>query len=63
MDTDFGVLGTGPTSERLTWLADMQSAITASTLSQAGSLTFAAELYFAERGNGRGGSSSLEEGE
>jgi hypothetical protein len=52
MDADFGVLGSGPTSDRLTWLADMNSAIAASNLSQAGTLTPAAEAYFAEFGNG-----------
>jgi hypothetical protein len=52
MDVDFVVLGSGPTSDRLTWLADMNSAIAVSNLSQAGSLTPAAEAYFAESGNG-----------
>jgi hypothetical protein len=52
MDADFGVLGSGPTSNRLTWLADMNSAIAVSNLSQAGSLTPAAEAYFAESSNG-----------
>jgi hypothetical protein len=52
MDADFGVLGSGPTSDRLTWLADMNSAIAASNLSQAGTLTPAAEAYFAECGKG-----------
>jgi hypothetical protein len=52
MDADFGVLGSDPTSDRLTWLADMNSTIVASNLSQAGTLTPAAEAYFAEFGNG-----------
>jgi hypothetical protein len=52
MDADFGVLGSGPTSDRLTWLADMNSVIAASNLSQAGTLTTAAEAYFSEVGNG-----------
>jgi hypothetical protein len=52
IDADFGVLGSGPTSDRLTWLVDMNSAIAASNLSQPGTLTPAAEAYFAECGNG-----------
>ena len=48
MDINFAVLGTGPTSDRITWLANMQSAIATSALSQAGTLTPAAELYFAK---------------
>jgi hypothetical protein len=52
MDADFGVLGSGPTSDRLIWLADMNSAIAVSNLLQAGSLTPVAEAYFAESGNG-----------
>ena len=59
MDIDFAALGTGPTSDRLTWLTNMQSAIATSTLSQARTLTPAAELYFAEREIGA--SSLLEE--
>ncbi len=53
MDADFGVLGSGPTYDRLTWLADMNSVIAALNLSQAGTLTPAAEAHFAEVGNRR----------
>jgi hypothetical protein len=52
MDADFGVLGSGSTSDKLTWLADMNSTIVAFNLSQEGTLTPAAEAYFAECGNG-----------
>jgi hypothetical protein len=33
MDADFVSLGSGPTADRLTWLADMNSAIAVSNLS------------------------------
>ena len=52
MDADFEALGSGPTSDRLVWLADMDSAIAVSTLSHAGTLTPAAEEHFAQVGHG-----------
>jgi hypothetical protein len=59
MDADFVSLGSGPTGDRLTWLADMNSAIAVSNLSRVGTLTPAAEAYFAEYGNGCSNPTSL----
>ena len=42
----FEALGSGPTSHRLVWLANMDSALAASSLSQLGSLTPQAETLF-----------------
>ena len=42
-DTDFETLGSGPTSHRLLWLADMDTAISVSTLSTSGALTRVAQ--------------------
>jgi hypothetical protein len=39
LDTDFETLGSGPTLHSLFWLADVNRAIAASALSQAGTLT------------------------
>jgi hypothetical protein len=39
LDIKFEVLGSGPTSHRFVWLADMESALSASTLSKLGCLT------------------------
>jgi hypothetical protein len=47
MDADFEVLGSGPTTDQLVWLADMDLAIAAATLSHAGTLTPTAEEHFA----------------
>ncbi len=52
MDTDFEVLGSGPTSDWLVWHADMDSAIAAAMLSQAETLTPTAEEHFAHNGRG-----------
>ncbi len=48
MDADFKVLGSGPTSDRLIWLANMDSAVAVSTLSHAGTLTPAVEEHIAQ---------------
>jgi hypothetical protein len=47
-EADFATLGNGPTSNRLLWLADMDSAISASTLAQSGSLTPQAATFFTD---------------
>ncbi len=52
MDADFEALGSGPTYDRLVWLADMDSAIAVSMLSHAGTLAPAAEEHFAQVGRG-----------
>jgi hypothetical protein len=52
MSTDFALLGSGPASDRLIWLADMGSACAASTLSCAGTLTHAAMVHFSQPGKG-----------
>ena len=46
LDINFEVLGGRPTSHRLVWLADMESALSASTLSQLGCLTPQAATHF-----------------
>jgi hypothetical protein len=48
-DTNFKVLGSGPTSHRLLWLAEMETAVSASTLSKLGSLTPQASAFFSTR--------------
>jgi hypothetical protein len=46
LDINFEVLGSGPTSHRLVWLADVEFALSASTLSQLGCLTPQAATHF-----------------
>jgi hypothetical protein len=46
LDINFEVLGSRPTSHRLVWLADMESALSASTLSQLRCLTPQAATHF-----------------
>jgi hypothetical protein len=46
LDINFKVLESRPTSHRLVWLADMESALSTSTLSQLGCLTPQAATYF-----------------
>ncbi len=53
MDADFEALGSGPPSDRLVWIADMDSAIAVSMLSHAGTLIPAAQEHFAQAGRGR----------
>jgi hypothetical protein len=48
MSTDFTLLGSGPASDRLIWLADMDSALAASALSHTGTLTLIAEAHFSQ---------------
>ena len=45
-DTNFEALGSGPTSLHLLWLAEVATALSASSLSQLGSLTPQASAYF-----------------
>ncbi len=45
-DTNFEALGSRPTSHRLLWLAEVDTALSASSLSQLGSLTPQASEYF-----------------
>jgi hypothetical protein len=45
-EIDFEALGSGPASLHLLWLADMDSALAASSLSQLGSLTPTAQAFF-----------------
>ncbi len=45
-DADFEALGSSPTSHRLLWLAEMDTALLASSLSQLGSLTPQASAFF-----------------
>ncbi len=46
LDINFKVLGSRPTSHQSVWLADMESALSASTLSQLGCLTPQAATHF-----------------
>jgi hypothetical protein len=46
LDINFEVLGSGPTSHQLVWLADMEPALSASTLSPLGYLTPQAATHF-----------------
>jgi hypothetical protein len=46
MSTDFALLGSGPTSDQFIWLANMDSACAAATLSPGGTLTHAATVHF-----------------
>ncbi len=46
LDTDFEALGSGSTPDQLHWLADMRSAIAASGLSRAGTLTPEVTAHF-----------------
>jgi hypothetical protein len=48
LEADFGALGDGPTSNRLLWLANMDSAILAATLAELGTLTGQAVAFFAD---------------
>ncbi len=48
LEADFGALGDGPTSNRLLWLADMDSEILAATLAELGTLTGQAVAFFAD---------------
>ncbi len=45
-EMDFEALGSGPAYHPLLWLADMDSALAASSLSQLGSLTPMADAFF-----------------
>jgi hypothetical protein len=45
-DTDFAALGSGPTSHRLLWLADMEAAVATSRLALLSTLTPEAMTYF-----------------
>ncbi len=45
-EMDFEALGSGPSTQRLMWLANLDSAIAASALAWLGSLTPAAILHF-----------------
>jgi hypothetical protein len=46
LETDFEALGSGPSTQRLLWLANLDSAIAASALAWSGSLTPAAIVHF-----------------
>jgi hypothetical protein len=46
LDADFESLGSGPTSHRLLWLANMSSAISAANLAQSGTLSDSALAHF-----------------
>jgi hypothetical protein len=46
LETDFEALGSGPSTQRLLWLANFDSTITASALAWSGSLTPAAIAHF-----------------
>ena len=48
LEVDIGALGDGPTSNRLLWLANMDSAILAATLAELGTLTGQAVAFFAD---------------
>jgi hypothetical protein len=48
LEADFAALGNGPTSHRLLWLANMDSAFAVASLVQLGSLTPQATTIFAE---------------
>ena len=43
---DFEILGSGPTSDRLLWLADMNTAVATSDLARSGTLNPEATTYF-----------------
>ena len=45
-DTNFEALGSGPTLQRLVWLAEVDTALSASSLSELGSLTPQASAFF-----------------
>ncbi len=45
-DTDFEKLGSGPTSHRLSWLADIDTAVPTLQLAHLGTLTSEALTYF-----------------
>ena len=47
LEVDFGSLGSGSAGNRLTWLANMDSAISASTLAHLGTLSTTATSHFA----------------
>ena len=46
LDTDFEALGSGPTSNRLLWLANVDTALTVSGLATLGALSRDAQDYF-----------------
>ncbi len=46
LDTDFEALGSGPTSNRLLWLADVDTALTVSGLATSGALSPDTQEYF-----------------
>ena len=46
LDADFELLGSGPTSHRLLWLANMSSAISAADLARSGTLSASALSHF-----------------
>jgi hypothetical protein len=46
LDTDFEALGSGPTSNRLLWLANVDTALTVSGLATSGALSRDAQDYF-----------------
>ena len=46
LDTDFEALGSGPTSNRLLWLADVDTALTVSGLATLGTLSHDTQEYF-----------------
>ena len=58
LDVDFGCLGEGPSSQRLVWLANMDSAMGAATLSEAGTLSTQAVEYFGKENVTRSESSA-----
>jgi hypothetical protein len=53
LDTDFEALGSGPTSDRLLWLADVDTALTVSGLATSGALSHEAQAYFATPSSAR----------
>jgi hypothetical protein len=48
LDTNFSTLSDRPTSHRLLWLVDMDSAISAAALAQSGTLTLQPTTFFME---------------
>jgi hypothetical protein len=60
-DTDFEELGSGLTAHQLIWLADMKSALSATSLSQMGLLSSQATEFFLGQGRKRGSSASVGE--
>ena len=54
LEADFCRLGEGSTSDRLLWLADMESALAAAALSESGTLSAQVVSYFDEEREGGG---------